>query len=207
MDSMGLGCPPSPTHGAVRGSDDLRSARTTLVQLVLVALSLTVPALAQFPRAPYVTTPLDVVDRILALANVGANDVVYDLGSGDGRIVIAAAQKFGARGVGIDIDQARVDEATLNARRAGVDDLVHFERGDAFEADVAAATVLTVYLSSALNVKLRPRITAQLRRGARIVSHNFGMGDWDPDTVDTFTDSTGRSRTLYLWIAEGRVRP
>ncbi len=204
---MGLGCPSSPAHDTASPSARPWSPRITLVQSLLLLVAFGAQALAQLPRAPYVTTPPDVVDRILALANVGTNDVVYDLGSGDGRIVIAAAQKFGARGVGIDIDQARVDDATENAKRANVAGLVRFERGDVLEADVAEATVLTVYLSSAINVTLRPRITAQLRQGARIVSHNFGMGDWDPDSVDTFTDSLGRSRTLYLWIANGRVRP
>jgi SAM-dependent methyltransferase len=158
---------------------------------------------AQTPRAPYAATPPDVVDRMLALAQVGPGDVVYDLGSGDGRIVIAAAQKFGARGVGIDIDPARVEEATANARRAGVEKLVTFRVQDALEADVTEATVVTLYLVSALNVKLRPRLTAQLRPGARIVSHNFAMGDWDPDTVDVFTGADGLSRTLYLWRIRG----
>ena len=173
----------------------------------LLALALAVPAAGQLPRAPYVTTPPDVVDRMLALANVTPTDIVYDLGTGDGRIVIAAARAFGARGVGIDIEQARVDEATLNAERAGVERLVRFERGDALEADVSEATVVVTYLLSAINVKLRPRITAQLRPGARIVSHNFGMGDWEPNRVDSFTDARGALRTLLLWVADGKVRP
>jgi ribosomal protein L11 methylase PrmA len=124
---------------------------------------------------------------------------VYDLGCGDGRIVIAAAQKFGARGVGVDIDPARVQEAQANARRAGVDHLVTFRVQDALETDVSEATVVTLYLVSALNVKLRPRLTSQLPRGARVVSHNFAMGDWEPDVVDTFKSADGLSRTLYRW--------
>lgn len=153
----------------------------------------------QVPGARYVATPTDVVDRMLTLASVGAQDVVFDLGCGDGRIVIAAAQKFGARGVGVDIDPARIQEAQANAKRAGVENLVTFRVQDALETDVSEATVVTLYLVSALNVKLRPRLTAQLRPGARIVSHNFAMGDWRPDAVDTFSSADGASRTLYLW--------
>jgi SAM-dependent methyltransferase len=153
----------------------------------------------QVPAARYVATPPDVVDRMLMLARVGSEDVVYDLGCGDGRIVIAAATKFGARGVGVDIDPVRVEEAQANARRAGVDHLVTFRVQDALETDLSKATVVTLYLVSALNVKLRPRLTAQLGPGARIVSHNFAMGDWKPDAVDTFKSADGALRTLYLW--------
>ncbi|MGH9255828.1 MAG: SAM-dependent methyltransferase [Vicinamibacterales bacterium] len=164
--------------------------------ILLLALSV---AWAQTPRAPYAATPPDVVERMLTLAKVGPQDVVYDLGSGDGRIVIAAAQKFGTRGVGVDIDPVRVEEARANAARAGVEQLVTFRVQDALDTDVSDATVVALYLVSALNVKLRPRLTAQLRPGARIVSHNFAMGDWQPDVVDVFTSADGMSRTLYLW--------
>jgi SAM-dependent methyltransferase len=159
------------------------------------------------PRAPFVATPPDVVDRMLTLANVGPRDVVYDLGCGDGRIVIAAAQKFGARGVGVDIDPARIFEAEQNAKKAGVERLVRFEIRDALKTDVSDATVVTLYLLSALNVQLRPILTRQLRPGSRIVSHSFAMGDWEPDIVDTFRSADGLNRTLYLWKADGRVRP
>jgi predicted RNA methylase len=161
----------------------------------------------QLARAPYVATPPDVVDRMLRLARVGPNDVVYDLGCGDGRIVIAAAQKFGARGVGVDIDPARISEAQVNAVLARVDHLVSFRLQDAMETDVSDATVVTLYLLSAQNVRLRPILTRQLRAGARIVSHNFAMGDWTPDVVDTFTSADGQSRTLYVWQASGREQP
>ncbi len=164
--------------------------------ILLLALSV---AWAQTPRAPYAATPPDVVERMLTLAKVGPQDVVYDLGSGDGRIVIAAAQKFGTRGVGVDIDPVRVEEARANAARAGVEQLVTFRVQDALDTDVSDATIVALYLVSALNVKLRPRLTAQLRPGARIVSHNFAMGDWQPDVVDVFTSADGMSRTLYLW--------
>ena len=149
--------------------------------------------------APYVPTPQDVVERMLTLAHVGANDVVVDLGSGDGRLVVTAAKKFGAHGIGIDIDPARIAEGNANAAKAGVTHLVEFRQQDALEADLSKATVVTLYLLCSSNVKLRPRLLSQLKPGARIVSHQFGMGDWQPDKVDTFTDANGTSRTLYLW--------
>jgi SAM-dependent methyltransferase len=149
--------------------------------------------------APFVPTPQDVVERMLNLAGVGKNDVVVDLGSGDGRLVITAAKQFGARGIGVDIDPARIAEGRANAKQAGVESLVEFRQQDALQADISQATVVTLYLLSSSNVKLRPRLLSQLKPGARIVSHQFGMGDWPPDKVETFTDSNGTSRTLYLW--------
>jgi tRNA G37 N-methylase Trm5 len=158
--------------------------------------------------APYVPTPQDVVERMLSMASVGANDVVIDLGSGDGRLVITAAKKFGARGVGIDIDPARIAEGQANARAAGVEGRVEFRQQDALQADLSQATVVTLYLLSSSNVKLRPRLVGQLKPGSRIVSHQFGMGDWPPDKVDTFTDANGTSRTLYLWtVGANTPRP
>ena len=154
---------------------------------------------AQTRLAPFLGTPPDVVDRLLRLANVGPTDTVYDLGSGDGRIVIAAAKTFGARGVGIEIDPALVTQAQTNARAAGVADRVSFRLEDAMSTDLSDATVVTMYLLAASNVRLRPRLQAQLRPGTRIVSHNFGMGDWEPDKVETFRDASGTTRTLYLW--------
>ena len=174
---------------------------------MLAATLVAALAPAQVPRAPFVATPQDVVDRMLTLANVGPNDVVYDLGCGDGRIVIAAAQKFGARAVGVDIDPARIYDAEQNAKRAGVERLVTFRLQDALKTDVSDATVVTLYLLSALNVQLRPILTRQLRPGSRIVSHSFAMGDWEPDVVDTFRSADGLSRTLYMWKADGNVRP
>lgn len=181
---------------------------------VLAALALTMPALsagtgpaAQTSLAPFVPTPQDVVDRMLALANVSESDVVYDLGSGDGRIVITAAEQYGARGVGIDIDPQRIAESRANAERAGVSHLVQFRQGDALEVDVSDATVVTLYLLSSSNMKLRPLLTDQLRTGARIVSHAFSMGNWDAEQVERFTDSRGNTRTLYLWTVDGTVRP
>ena len=178
-----------------------------LVAILLAAALGSGLAPFQALRAPYLGTPPEVVDRMLRLANVGPRDVVYDLGCGDGRIVIAAARQFGSRGVGVDIDPERIADAELNAMRAGVEKLVTFRLQDAVETDVSEATVVTLYLISALNVRLRPILTTQLRPGARIVSHSFAMGDWEPEVVDTFTSVDGVSRTLYLWKADGQVRP
>jgi ribosomal protein L11 methylase PrmA len=153
----------------------------------------------QVPRAPFVATPPDVVERMLTLAGVTKTDVVYDLGCGDGRIVIAAAQKFGARGVGVDIDPVRVAEAQRNAALAKVEHLVTFRVEDALATDVSGASVVTLYLLASQNVALKPALMRQLRPGARVVSHNFAMGDWEPDVVDTFTSADRQTRTLYLW--------
>jgi ribosomal protein L11 methylase PrmA len=144
---------------------------------------------------------------MLELAEVTRDDVVFDLGCGDGRIPITAARKYGARGVGIDIDPERIAESNTNARAAGVAHLVTFKLQDALQTDVSDATVVTLYLLSASNLKLRPSLTRQLKPGARIVAHNFGMGDWEPDKVDTFTDRSNIRRTIYLWKADGTVRP
>ena len=158
--------------------------------------------------APYVPTPEDVVERMLALAGTTRADVVYDLGCGDGRIPIAAAKLYGARGVGIDIDPRRIAESQANARRAGVEELVEFRLGDALAADVSPATVVTLYMLGSGNAALRPVLTRQLRPGARIVSHAFSMGPmWPADTVEQFRSARGDEVTLYLWRADGKVRP
>ena len=156
--------------------------------------------------APYVPTPQDVVDRMLTLAGVTEEDTIYDLGCGDGRIVITAASRFGARGVGIDFDPQRIAESNANAARANVEHLVEFIEQDAMQVDVSDATVVTLYLLSSSNEKLRPILTRQLRPGARIVSHAFSMGNWTADTIDRFEDARGNTRTLYLWRHDGTVR-
>ena len=157
--------------------------------------------------APYVPTPQEVVERMLTLAGVSKSDVVFDLGCGDGRIPITAARKYGARGVGVDIDPQRIAEANANAKAAGVEHLVTFKLQDAMTTDVSGASVVTLYLLSASNLKLRPILTRQLKPGARIVAHSFGMGDWTPEKADSFTDADGRSRMLFLYRADGQVRP
>jgi ubiquinone/menaquinone biosynthesis C-methylase UbiE len=170
-------------------------------------ICLALPATAvQESLAPYVPTPQEVVDRMLALAEVTAKDVVYDLGCGDGRIVITAAQKYGAHGVGVDIDPERIQESQANAKKAGVANLVSFKLQDATKVDVSPASVVTLYLLSSSNLKLRPILTRELKPGARIVSHAFSMGDWEPFKTDTFQDQNGYTRTLYLWKADGKVR-
>ncbi|MBK5298534.1 MAG: class I SAM-dependent methyltransferase [Vicinamibacteria bacterium] len=191
----------------------MRSRLLTLPAAAVVCAALAVPAVAQFPvppsptsLAPYVPTPQDVVDRMLSLANVTAADVVYDLGCGDGRIVVTAAKKFGARGVGVDFDPDRIKESEANAKAAGVEHLVTFKLQDAMTVDVSPATVVTLYLLSGSNAKLRPILTRQLKPGSRIVSHAFSMGDWTPEKTDLFTDSGGTQRTLYRWITDGTVR-
>ncbi|MGH9579056.1 MAG: SAM-dependent methyltransferase, partial [Terriglobales bacterium] len=131
---------------------------------------------------------------MLKMAAVSKKDTVYDLGCGDGRIVITAAQRYGARGVGIDIDPERVEEATANVRKAGVADRVKIIRGDLFEADISAATVVTLYLLTELNLKLRPKLLRDLNPGTRIVSHAFAMGDWKPERT---ADVSGT--TVFLW--------
>jgi SAM-dependent methyltransferase len=157
--------------------------------------------------APYVRTPQDVVERMLALAHVGPNDVVYDLGCGDGRLVITAAKRYGARGVGIDFDLDRVKESQANAKQAGVEPLVEFRQQDALTVDVSPATVVTLYLLSESNLRLRPILTKVLQPGSRIVSHQFAMGDWQPERKATLTDAEGSEHILYLWRIDGRARP
>jgi ribosomal protein L11 methylase PrmA len=149
---------------------------------------------AQQPDVIFVPTPHEVVDDMLRLANVRKGDILYDLGSGDGRIAIAAAKKFGVRAVGIEIDPERVREANENARRAGVTNLVEFRQEDLFKADFREATVVTLYLLPDLNVKLRPRLWEELKPGTRIVSHQFDMGTWKPEKR---LESNGR--VVYFW--------
>ena len=150
--------------------------------------------------APYMATPQEVVDRMLQMAEVTKADVVYDLGSGDGRLVITAAKRYGARGVGIDIDPALIVQSRANARKEGVENLAEFRQQDALTVDVSPASVVTLYLLSGANLKLRPTLQKQLKPGSRIVSHQFGMGDWVPTRTETITDQRGTSRLLYLWI-------
>lgn len=172
------------------------------------AASLAISAVQQQESlAPYVPTPQSVVERMLALAEVTSADVVYDIGCGDGRIVITAAKEYGAHGVGIDYDPVRIRESKENAKIAGVENLVRFIQQDAMTADYSPATVVTLYLLTTSNLKLRPILTKQLKPGSRIVSHAFSMGDWEPLKTDTFQDDNSFSRSIYLWKADGKVRP
>src|SRR6266852_5872746 len=133
------------------------------------------------PDVPYVPTTEQAVEAMLKLADVKKTDVVYDLGCGDGRIVVAAAKDFGAHGVGIDINPVRISEAKENARKAGIENLVRFEENDLFQADIHEASVVTLFLLSTVNLKLRPKLLQDLKPGTRVVSNTFDMGDWKPD--------------------------
>lgn len=147
------------------------------------------------PDVIYVPTPQEVVDAMLKLANVHKGDVVYDLGCGDGRIVVTAAKRYGVRGVGIDINPERIREAQQNAKENGVTNLVTFRNEDLFEADIKEASVVTLYLLTSLNIKLRPKLLRELKPGTRIVSHSFDMGEWKPDKTEQVN-----GRTIYLWV-------
>ena len=154
-------------------------------------------------EVPDVRTPPEVVVEILRLARVGPGDTVYDLGSGDGRIVIAAARDFGARGVGVELDPDLVAQSEKNARRAGVAEKTRFLLQDIFEADISEATVVTLYLSPDVNLRLKPRLLSQLKPGSRIVSHDFPIAGWTPERVVNFKGPE-RTHVLSLWIVPPR---
>lgn len=148
-------------------------------------------------NVPYLPTPQKVVEEMLKLADVKGDDVLYDLGSGDGRIVITAAQKLGTRGVGVDMDPSRIQEANENAQKAGVTDRVQFIQQDLFQTDISKATVVTLYLLPDINLKLRPQLFRQLKPGTRIVSHEFDMGEWKPQRVVQVQGPQQGEQTLY----------
>jgi len=176
-----------------------RCARVLAAVFFLVAEACAGPAFAQ-PRfdVPFVPTPMVVVDEMLRLANVGPDDFVMDLGSGDGRVVIAAAKKFGARGVGVELDEHLLMQSEVRAQKAGVEGRVKFIEQDLFKVDLSPATVITMYLFPGVNRRLRPRLLA-LKPGTRIVSHDFDLEDWRPDRTSTIR------KDLFLWIVPARV--
>lgn len=186
------------------GSISLRTRVTSpfLACAVLVCATTVVVSARQAAQPPfraldavYIPTPAEVVTAMLQMAQVGSRDVVFDLGSGDGRIVIAAVKEFGAaRGVGVELDPVRVLEANALARNAGVRDRVEFRQQDLFETDLRDATVVTLYLGNAVDLQLRPKLLAELKPGARVVSHAFDMGDWVPDETRIVS-----GRTIFLW--------
>lgn len=153
---------------------------------------------------PYVPTKYPVVDDMLKIANIQKTDILYDLGCGDGRIVVGAAQKYGIRAVGIDLDPDRIAESRENAQKAGVTNLVKFIEGDLFQADFKEASVLSLYLLTSVNLKLRPRILRELKPGTRVVSHNFGMDNWKPDSSSVVTVDDIR-HDVFLWIIPANV--
>ena len=172
-----------PLSGCAQEQDDSSSS-----------LVFTQPDSAITKDVAYVKTPQRVVERMLEMADVSEDDVVYDLGSGDGRFVITAAQQFGARGVGIEIDPELIRTARSKARLAGVSDRVTFRKANFFDVDLHEASVVTLYLGGDLNLQLRPTLLLQLDPGDRVVSHDFDMGAWTPDRVEKLAGST-----VYLW--------
>lgn len=177
---------------------------TATLALFLPLLLSPLPLAAQFDGGgdvPYVPTPQAVVEAMLKLGDVHQGDILYDLGCGDGRIVITAAKTFGATGTGIDINPERIDEANANAKAAGVTEKVKFFEKNLFETDFHDASVVTLYLLPEVNLRLRPRLLQQLKTGARIVSHSFDMGEWKPDKQVEIS-----GRTLYLWTVTDQAK-
>ncbi len=189
------------THHSEGGMHMQIGRKFWLFVMVLICFGAVNQALAEGePDIHYVPTPQYVVDEMLEVAGTNKDDFVYDLGCGDGRFVITAAKRFGARGVGIDIDPQRIRESQANAKTAGVMDRVKFIEADLFKSNFSQATVVSLYLLPELNLRLRPSLFQQLKPGTRIVSHDFDMGDWKPD----FSDEIGNDR-YYLWILPADV--
>ena len=184
-------------------------ARVRLVLLAVIAASIQPTVIhlksvqAQEGKiVPYVPTPQEVVDRMLDLAQVKKGDVVYDLGSGDGRIVVTAAKKYGVKAIGFEIDPQRIKESHENIKKAGVEQLVEIRLQDIRTVDLSGATVLTMYLLPEVNLMIRPNIWKQMKPGSRIVSHDFDMGDWKPLKTENIKDGSSWDHTLYLWHVE-----
>ncbi len=193
-----------------------------LAAMSLIFLS-RAPAQQKKPEVPYVSTPDEVVAEMLIVANLNKDDVLYDLGCGDGRIVITAAKMYGCRGVGIDIDPERIRESRENAIKAGVSDRVQFIQMDLFEAEIREASVVTLYLLSGVNFRLRPKLFRELNPGSRVISHEFNMGKWEPDATSSVKAENyrdpylfnywdeqiadyWRNHKVYLWIIPGNVK-
>jgi len=177
------------------------------IPALLAALCTAAPLFAQSPKpprldVPFVPTSQPTVEAMLRVANVGPQDFVIDLGSGDGRILVTAARLHGARGFGVDINPERVKEGIENARAAGVSGRVQFFQKNLYDTPIAEATVLTMYLLPQVNLELRPRLLAELRPGTRVVSHDFDMGDWQPDLQ---VNVRGSGSVIYLWVVPARV--
>lgn len=176
----------------------LRNATIPMLALCLLLSGAMAQQPARTPDVPYVPTPPEVVAAMLKLGNVQKTDVLYDLGSGDGRIAIGAA-KLGARAVGVDINPERIAEANQNAKAAGVTNRVKFIQGDLFQVPIGEATVVTLYLLPSINLKLKPKLMAELKPGTRIVSHSFDMGDWKPEKTEEVD-----GRYIYFWTVPAR---
>ena len=181
-----------------------------VLDLILLGILLGGLSAGHAEEVPYVQTPANVVEAMLAMAEVGPKDYVVDLGSGDGRIVIAAAKRYQARGLGIDYDETLITESRAKAAREGVLNKVEFRNEDIFLADFREATVLTMYLLPEVNLELRPRILSGLRAGTRVVSHDWDMADWEPDrhlVIEAPEKTVGlkKESTIYLWIVPARI--
>jgi hypothetical protein len=185
--------------------------QTPRINSIALVLLLIAPAVFNFAVAraqegkivPYVPTPQEVVERMLELAQIKKGDVLYDLGSGDGRIVVTAAKKYGVRAIGFEIDPARIKEATENIKKAEVGHLVEIRQQDIRTVDLSPASVLTMYLLPEVNLMIRPNIWKQMKPGSRVLSHDFDMGDWKPLKTENMKDSSNWDHTLYLWHVQG----
>ncbi len=198
--------PPSPRARWSRGAFGALSAGLLVATTLASAQPSHAPTIQQPSKpldVPYAATPERVVTRMLALAKVTKDDVLVDLGCGDGRIPIEAARRYGTRALGIDLDPERIAEARANARRAGVAKRVRFVEGDIFDADLSQATVVMLYLLPEVNLRLRPKLLAELKPGTRVVSHNYDMGDWEPQQTVRLP-LPGGAHILYLWTIPAR---
>jgi ubiquinone/menaquinone biosynthesis C-methylase UbiE len=181
-----------------------------LLMAGLLAVAFAEPIEWYAEEIPFVPTPMEVVDRMLELAEVKASDIVYDLGSGDGRIVIRAAKKYGARGIGIEMDPGLVEQARAKARDEGVSHLVEFRVENALETDVSSATVVTLYMLPWFNAKMRPIFERQLKPGARVVAHDYDIEGWTParveklSTIENKVGGAQHQHVIYLWRVGGR---
>jgi SAM-dependent methyltransferase len=171
-----------------------------LIFVIILSISVAGYPQKRLPDVHFEATPEDVVEAMLKMAGVTAKDVVFDLGCGDGRFVITAAKKFGARGVGVDIDPVRIKESNENAQKEGVTGRVKFMGGDLFETDISGATVVTLFLLNELNMQLRPKLLQELKPGTRIISYTFDMGDWEPDEIGQVRD-----RMFYYWVIPANI--
>jgi hypothetical protein len=183
-----------------------KAPRIVAVALLLIATAPFNLAVAQAQEGkivPYVPTPQEVVERMLELAQIKKGDVLYDLGSGDGRIVVTAAKKYGVRASGFEIDPQRIKESTENIKKAGVGHLVEIRQQDIRNVDLSPASVLTMYLLPEVNLMIRPNIWKQMKAGSRVVSHDFDMGDWKALKTENMKDSLNWDHTLYLWHVQG----
>jgi SAM-dependent methyltransferase len=188
-----------PDEAAMNKPARLNSIALALLLIATVVFNLAVAQAQEGKIVPYVPTPQEVVDRMLELAQVKKGDVVYDLGAGDGRIVVTAAKKYGVRAIGFEIDPQRIKESTENIKKAGVGHLVEIRQQDIRTVDLSPASVLTMYLLPEVNLMIRPNIWKQMKPGSRVVSHDFDMDDWKPLKTENMKDSSNWDHALYLW--------